>query len=190
LQLPSANAGPYGNGSLRDIVSWDVSSFLTPGLNTLEMTSGVASDCLALVVALVDLPVGAAPDQPVTEVEIDIKPGSDPISIKLNDQGNARIAVAILGTETRNAADIDVASLTLGNEDGDDTPVATRNHGTLRAGMEDVNNDGRRDLVVHFERAALMARGDLTTSTTELVLLGKLTDGTAIRGVDAVRVIP
>jgi hypothetical protein len=129
-------------------------------------------------------PVGAMP------VDIDIKPGSDPNSIKLNDKGDARIAVAVLSTEEFNAADVDAAKVTLGNEDGDDTPVAKRNNGTLMASPEDVDADGDLDLVLHFERLQLLDKGDLNASSTELVLLGELTDGKKIRGADAVRVIP
>jgi hypothetical protein len=44
-----------------DIMSFDVTSLLSPGPNTLTLTSGQCSDCLSLTVALVDLPAGAAP---------------------------------------------------------------------------------------------------------------------------------
>jgi hypothetical protein len=54
----------------------------------------------------------------------------------------------------------------------------------------DVDGDGDADLVLHFERAELVARGDLNATTTELVLRATLTDGRKIRGVDAVRVVP
>ncbi len=59
--VPSANNGPQNNGSLWDIRSWDITSFLTPGPNSLTLYSGSVYDCLGLVVALVDLPAGAAP---------------------------------------------------------------------------------------------------------------------------------
>jgi Bacterial Ig-like domain (group 1) len=61
--VPSANNGPGNNGSLWDIRSFDVTSFLSPGPNTLSLTTGVLSDCLSLVAALVDLPAGAAPGE-------------------------------------------------------------------------------------------------------------------------------
>lgn len=64
------NSTPFGpggpsNGSLWDIKRFDITSFLTPGLNTLNMTTGVFSDCLSCVVIGIDLPAGAAPGQPV-----------------------------------------------------------------------------------------------------------------------------
>lgn len=64
--VPQVSNGPGNNGSLWDIRSFNVTSFLTLGVNTLTLRTGVFSDCLALVVALVDLPAGAAPpDIPV-----------------------------------------------------------------------------------------------------------------------------
>jgi hypothetical protein len=49
-------------------VSFDITSFLSPGPNTLDLTmdtgDGSAGDDLSLVVALFLLPVGSAPDQP------------------------------------------------------------------------------------------------------------------------------
>lgn len=62
--VPSDNNGPGNNGALWDIKSWDVTTYLSPGPNTLELTSGVASDCLGLIVAVIDLPAGAAPPPP------------------------------------------------------------------------------------------------------------------------------
>jgi hypothetical protein len=40
----------------------------------------------------------------------------------------------------------------------------------LFASAEDVNGHGLPDLVLHFERAALMSMGDLTQFTTSLTL--------------------
>ncbi len=62
--VPSDNTGPGGNGALWDIKTWDVTSYLSPGPNTLELVTGVASDCLGLIVAVIDLPAGAAPPPP------------------------------------------------------------------------------------------------------------------------------
>ena len=60
--VPSANNGPGNNGSLWDIRTFNVTSFLSPGPNNLSMvTTNDGTDCLGLIVALVDLPSGAAP---------------------------------------------------------------------------------------------------------------------------------
>jgi hypothetical protein len=59
-------AGPSGNGNLWDIKTYSVTSFLSPGPNNLNMTTGLLTpgDCLGLIVALVDLPTGSAPGFP------------------------------------------------------------------------------------------------------------------------------
>ena len=60
------SAGNDNNGFLWDQKSYDVTSLLTPGDNTLALSSGYTSDCLSLIVAAVDLPAGSAPNQPTT----------------------------------------------------------------------------------------------------------------------------
>ena len=62
--VPSANNGPFGYGSLWDIRDFDVTEDLTLNPDSLKVTSGVWSDCLAGIVMVVDLPVGAAPPAP------------------------------------------------------------------------------------------------------------------------------
>lgn len=76
-----AGSGFPANGLLWDIRDFDVTSLLSPGNNTLNLTSGFSSDCLSCVLIAVDLPAGAAPDQP---------PGGDvpePASIALLSLG-------------------------------------------------------------------------------------------------------
>src|ERR1051325_6376440 len=70
--LPSA--GFTSGGTLWDIKTFDVTSFLTPGPTTLTLTSASAGDCLGIVVALIDLPSGAAP--PPTNVCVLTCPGN------------------------------------------------------------------------------------------------------------------
>lgn len=64
--VPSANNGPLGYGSLWDIKSYDITSFLSPGDNSLHLTSPYGAignqDCLSLVAATISLP--AADPQP------------------------------------------------------------------------------------------------------------------------------
>ncbi len=62
--VPSANTGPFGYGSLWDIRDFDVTEDLTANPDSLKVTSGVWSDCLAGIVMVVDLPLGAAPPPP------------------------------------------------------------------------------------------------------------------------------
>lgn len=56
--------GTNGNGGLWDIKDFNVTSLLNPGLNTLNIQSGLNSDCLACMLIAIDLPAGAAPEQP------------------------------------------------------------------------------------------------------------------------------
>ena len=135
-----------------------------------------------------DLSHYRTPVTPLIPVDIDIKPGDEPNSINLRSRGN--VAVAILTTPNFDAAEVDPSIVTLGDDDGDDTPVATRNNGSLRASLEDVDGDGGLDLVLHFETKALVANGDLDSATTELLLNGETTGRQAIQDSDSVRIVP
>ena len=119
---------------------------------------------------------------------IDIRPGSDENPVNLRSRG--LLPVAVLSTDAFDATTLDPAAITLGDNDGADTPVATRRNGTLFASLEDVNEDGLLDLVLHFEVQALVANGDLDAGTTFLVLNGATSDGGPLRAADAVRIVP
>jgi hypothetical protein len=85
FSVPGVGNGPTGNGRLWDIRSWDVTSWLIAGANSLHLTSGRRSDLLALVVVLVDLPAGAAPDQPPSS---NAPPVLNPIGDRAVDEGS------------------------------------------------------------------------------------------------------
>ena len=54
--------GPFdANGSLWDVKSFDITSFLTQPSNNLHLTTGLASDCLSLVVAAANVPASSGP---------------------------------------------------------------------------------------------------------------------------------
>jgi len=61
--VPGGAGGP-SDGFLWDIKDFSVTSLLNPGLNNLNITSGVNSDCLSCVLIAIDLPTGAAPPDP------------------------------------------------------------------------------------------------------------------------------
>lgn len=155
--------------------------FLKPDqtLGVLDVLTGGGGNGLSL---------GGVVILPIIVIDIDIKPGSDPNSINLGNKGV--IPVAILTTATFNAADVDPTTVTLGNGDGNDTPVAARKNGSLMASLEDVDGDGDLDLILHFGTQALVANGDLDANTTELILNGETAGGQLIQGKDAVRVVP
>jgi hypothetical protein len=112
-------------------------------------------------------------------VLIDIRPGTFPNTIRLETGRN--VTAAILGSETFHAATVDPLTVTLA-----DAPIRLRLNGTPMAALEDVNGDGRLDLVFHVERSALA----LAPADDQAVLLGETFDGTLIRGADFVEVVP
>jgi len=115
----------------------------------------------------------------VVRVNIDIKPGSFPNSINLGSSGS--VPVAILSTENFDAATVDPSTVTLAS-----APVKMKGKGTPMASLEDVNGDGRLDLVVHVNTEALQ----LSDADTEAVLEGTTFGGKRIRGVGSVSVVP
>ncbi|GAB1343038.1 hypothetical protein MASR1M101_21650 [Gemmatimonas sp.] len=122
-------------------------------------------------------------------ITIDITPTRTPNPINLGKGG--LVSVAILSTPTFNATTADPSRIRLGNESGIDTPVAKQNKGSYHAKVEDVNRDGRADLVVMFDAKQLAANGDIAVGTTQLVLRGFLGDNcTNFRGTDSVVILP
>ena len=122
-------------------------------------------------------------------VLLDVTPGGTPNSVSLGSRGV--LPVALLASATFDPRQVDPSTIRLGDEAGADTPVAARANGTLHATVEDVNGDGRPDLLLKFEVPALVANGDLVAGTTQLVLRAVLADAcTSVRGVDAVRIVP
>ncbi len=120
----------------------------------------------------------------VLRVEIDIKPGSDPNSVNLKDQG--LLPVAVLGSAMFDVTAIDETTLQLGG-----VIITTRGKAAKTAfSIEDVNGDGYPDLVAFFRVQDLVAAGALDATTTTLTLTGSLRDGTPIAGSDSVRVVP
>lgn len=109
------------------------------------------------------------------EVEIDIKPGSDPNCF--NSNGNGVIPVAILSTDTFDATTIDPTAVYL---DGQTVRVVGK--GKIQASQEDVNKDGRMDLIVQIEDAD----GTYTEGTTVATLTAKTVGGVSILGTDTV----
>jgi Astacin (Peptidase family M12A)/PKD domain len=148
----------------------------------------------AVGVSVTDKDNGTGSDETTLEVSyyqvgIDITPTRSPNPINLGKGG--LVPVALLSTPSFNASSVDPSRIVLGDEVGADTPVARQNKGAYHAKVEDVNRDGRPDLVVMFEVNKLVANGDLALGATQLSLRGFLNDNcTNFRGVDAVVVLP
>jgi len=115
---------------------------------------------------------------PYIQVTIDIKPGGVPNPINLGSKGN--VPVAIFSTPTFDARTVNPATVTLAS-----AGVRMRGRGRSQASFEDVNGDGRLDLVVHIDTEALQ----LSATDTEAVLEGRTFDGAYIRGTDTIRIV-
>lgn len=116
------------------------------------------------------------------EVDIDIKPGSDPNSINLNGKGV--ISVAVFTTDEFDATTVDPATVRFGPLD----EVSAGNGATVDhqgAHLEDVDNDGDRDFVGHFRTQDT----GFTSGDDVGWLVGETTGGTSIAGRDAVRLL-
>lgn len=74
------------------------------------------------------------------DVGIDIKPGSDANPVNLYSKGN--LPIAILGSAEFDASRVDAPTVRFGRTGVEAIPE--------RWGMEDVNRDGRMDLLLHF----------------------------------------
>ncbi|HEX9243417.1 MAG TPA: hypothetical protein VF875_13325 [Anaeromyxobacter sp.] len=107
---------------------------------------------------------------------VDIRPWETPNVVNL--RSNGLVDVAILTTAALDATTIDVSSVKLAG-----APVATRGD-HLHAVLEDVNGDGRLDLLVRFEVAALKLEPNATTAT----VVGTA-GGVGFRGSDSIVVV-
>lgn len=87
LNGSTVQAGTGGEG-LWDNKSYDITTLLTAGDNTITLTGGGGSDCVSLIVAGVNLPAGAAPNQPpttTTTVEPEPQPSVTPVAAQAAD---------------------------------------------------------------------------------------------------------
>ena len=99
--------------------------------------------------------------------------------IKLDRKGV--VAVTIFGSRWLRTADLDPATLTLGNDDGLET-AGMRKKGQPVVRSTDANGDGFADLVVDFDERTLMNQHDLVAGQELVYLLGRFRDGTHVRG--------
>lgn len=124
----------------------------------------------------------------LASVEVEPGRGKNPGgTVKLG--GSDNLTVVVHGNPWFNAVNVDPATLTLGDDDGNDTFVS-RKKGVPQASLKDVDGDGDTDLVLAFSEDALVQNGDLSAATTELTLLGDRMDGRRIRGLAEVAVEP
>ena len=122
-------------------------------------------------------------EQPVLEVAIDIKPGSDPNCF--NNDGNGVIPVAILGSVDFDVATINLDQITIPEEQRlalDGMAVAVRGKNKIMCHYEDTNGDGYTDLVCQIEDDDGVYQEGTGTGT----ITGTLLNGTPIQGTDSI----
>lgn len=116
------------------------------------------------------------------DIDIDIKPGSDPNAINLSNKGV--IPVAILGSATFDVTSVEVSSLKFGPGKANPVHNLTDPH-VYEEHLQDVNQDGFVDLVSHYKTK----KTGIPSTATMAILLGNLSDGTSIEGIDSVRIV-
>jgi hypothetical protein len=119
---------------------------------------------------MVDGYPGGLPGPCGGEVDIDIKPGSNPNSINLKSKGV--VPVAVLTTDDYDATFIDPDTVTFASAS------------PLRWAVEDVDGDGDADLLFHFKTQ------ELGESSTSALLEGYTENGTYVWGTDTVNIVP
>jgi YHS domain-containing protein len=111
----------------------------------------------------------------VETVSLDIKPGSFPNSINPNSRG--KLPVAILATDSFDPTTVSPATVSFGATGTEAAP--------LHFALEDVNGDGRVDMIFHFNtRETGIMCGD-----TSACLTGETFGGQAIKGSDSIKTV-
>jgi hypothetical protein len=108
-------------------------------------------------------------------VDIDIKPGSDPNSI--NPRSKGKIPVAILTTDSFDAAAVDPTTILFGRTGEEASPV--------HYAFEDVDDDGDNDMILHFNTQDT----GIQCGDTEAFLTGETLSGITIKGSDSIRTV-
>jgi hypothetical protein len=107
----------------------------------------------------------------------------NPNKVNIHGQGSGQLIVTILGSSTIDASAIVVESVRIGT-----VGIDTKGNDGFKSSIEDANNDGIPDLIVHFDRGDLVDGGAITNQTTQLVLQANLNDGRQIEARGAVLV--
>ena len=106
----------------------------------------------------------------VIDIDIDIKPGSDPSSVSCkNTKGT--VPVAVFGSADFDVSTIDLSSLELNGV------AVTEEHDTIH--IEDLNNDGFDDAVLHLDKAGVCEATDDAPlkESVDATLTGSNADG-------------
>jgi hypothetical protein len=143
-----------------------------------QSTAGFQDGLHPETVDFVELEYTAVLQIPVM-VQIDIKPYTDTNSVNSDSKG--KITVVILSAYDFSApGEVDRSTLTFGRT-GDEASLAFCN-----PDPEDVNRDGRPDLICHFDTQLAGFRADSILGT----LRGMTVEGDAFTATDSVRIVP
>jgi len=145
------------------------------GADVIIQNSGVIFNCGKIIGPISGNPPIERPDECRNEVEIDIKPNSDPNCF--NNNGHGVIPVAILGSNSFDVTLVDPTTITL-----DDADVKLKHSGDTQASIEDINSDGFFDLVVKIEDI----EGTYPSGETIAKLRGETFFGASFIGFDTI----
>lgn len=129
---------------------------------------------------LVTISYGYEPTPAYLPVSIDIKPGNAQNCFKNNGKGVLPVAI-LSSADGFDATTVDPRSVTLQGM----FVKTVGKEGKLLASREDVNSDGRLDLLVHIQDS----KEAFPPGTTTATLRGFLFDGTSIEGSDSICLI-
>jgi len=189
LNLPSDITGVEATGTAGKIVNYTVTATDNEDVTLTPSCSPPSGSVFGITTTIVNCSVtdsggntvsGSFTVTVVLVVSVDIKPGSTTNPLNLN--GNGNVPVAILGNSGLNVSAINVASVSING-------AAPTHDGHI----EDVNDDGFADLVVHFREGELGIPLDTpANSILTLELTGELNDAAAtpFSGQDNVRITP
>jgi hypothetical protein len=162
VQVIGTGAGPYSlHFSFADLAGNGIDQTIT------GTTAPGAVDTYLVTIS-------STSGQPVTiqrQVQIDVKPPDDPPSI--NPQSNGVLPVVILSTTTFDAKLVDPRSVRFG-------PKGVT---AVRSSLQDVNGDGKLDLVLQF----VTNQTGIASGDTQVCLTGTTTNGVSIVGCDTIK---
>lgn len=122
-------------------------------------------------------------------VPIDIKPGDARNTVNVKANGKLAVAMVSAGASATagafDATTVNPASVALAG-----ASVATQGRGTPLSAAQDVNADGRLDLLLHFNIGELQLAPLASGNTVDAVLYGETWSGELIRGGDTIRLLP